>query len=187
MKKLLIPAILVLALLTASCGRKSNDTISPSPSVSPMATAAVSTLSPSAADGQPDDANAPGATGVTGAAGQTDKGGYTIDENTDTSTGSDNSRQTDSVSIINGSSTAFYAVYLTTTANGNPGENIIGDSPLGEGEEITLPFANAPSEMLTVIVEDENGIQYSAGGISLANGLTIELSLNGGVLEAIVY
>ena len=182
-KKLLIPTILIFTLLTASCGKKADNSATPSPSASPAATATASTSSPSAVAGQT--TNAPD---VTGTPEQTDNSGYTIDgdANTNNETDQSSNRQTDSVSIINGSSTAFYAVYLTTTANGNPGENIIGDTPLSEGEEIVLPFANAPSELLTVIVEDENGIQYSAGGISLANGLTIELHLEGGVLEAIV-
>ena len=185
MKKLLIPTILSLALLTASCGKKADKSPSPSPSVSPRATA--SATSPSPTSGNTDN---PDANGTTAAPEQTSGSGYTVDGDDSTTNAPDNSNSSssghsDSVSIINSSSITFYAVYLSASSNGNPGENIIGDTPLGEGEEIVLPFANAP-DMLTIIVEDENGIQYSAGGVSLANGMTIELRLNGGTLEAIV-
>ena len=179
MKKLIIPAVLITALLISSCGKgKDANTPSPSPSALPKPTFLLLGETPSSA--------------VNGGENNTDNPDSSVQEggnsNTVSNSGeSDSNGQADSVSIINGSSTAFYAVYLTTSTGGNPGENIIGDTPLSEGEEIMLPFANAPSESLTIIVEDENGIQYSAGGVSLANGLTIELYLNDGVLEAVVY
>ena len=184
MKKLLIPAVLIAALLISSCGKTKNPAPSPLPSTSPGATSSAATLSPS---GQPAGAsNIPGESDAPNQESSSDNE-YSTVENNDSQSGQESSGQSDSVSIINGSSTAFYAVYLTTTAGGNPGENIIGDTPLGEGEEIVLPFANAPEESLTIIVEDENGIQYSAGGINLSNGLSIELHLDGGTLIATVH
>ena len=175
MKKLIIPAVLITALLISSCGKDKGAKPSPSPSATPGPTFILLGETPSSEIGEntvnPDNP-----------ADSTQENGGTAGKDTSNSGG-----QTDRVSIINGSQTTFYAVYLTTSAGGNPGENIIGDTPLGEGEEIELPFANAPSESLTVIVEDENGIRYSAGGVNLANGLTIELHLEGGVLNAYVY
>ena len=176
MKKIIIPAVLITALLISSCGKGKGDKPSPSPDATPGSTFILLGETPSGdMDGGEDSQSNPDGTE------------QNTDRNSTTNTDPDKSGQAESVSIINGSSTAFHAVYLTTSANGNPGENIIGDTPLGEGEEIELPFANAPSESLTVIVEDENGIRYSAGGVSLANGLTIELHLEGGVLSAYVY
>ena len=186
MKKLIIPAVLTAALLISSCGKGGNTTPSPSPVASPSSTFILLGETPSGEIG--DYANNPDSTA--GAEQESESGtdnesGSITDENSGTSASGYST--SDSVSIINSSSTAFYAVYLSTSSGGNPGENIIGDTPLGEGEEIDLPFANAPSESLTVIVEDENGIRYSAGGVNLSNGLTIELHLEGGVLNAIVY
>ena len=179
MKKFIIPAVLITALLISSCGK--GKAIKPVPSSTALPKATFLTLGETPSSDLDADANNP--SNPDGSAQETDAA-HTSDGNSGTNSGSS---QSDSVSIINGSSTPFYAVYLSTSSNGNPGENIIGDTPLGEGEEIDLPFANAPSESLTVIVEDENGIRYSAGGINLANGLTIELHLEGGSLQAIVY
>ena len=178
MKKFIIPAVLITALLISSCGKGKDGDSSKSPDASPKSTFLVLGETPSSGvdgdidnpeqSGDPEQENGAGSTPGTGSA-------------------NNGKSHSNSVSIINGSSTSFHAVYLTTSANGNPGENIIGDTPLDEGEEIVLQFANAPSESLTIIVEDENGIRYSAGGVNLANGLTIELHLEGGVLSAYVY
>ena len=172
MKKLIIPAVLITALLISSCGKGTDSKPSPSPAASPKSTFLILGETPSSESG----AN-------TGNSGSEQNGNSTSNGNSNTS----GRAHSESVSIINGSQTTFYAVYLATSADGNPGENIIGDTPLREGEEIELPFANAPSESLTVIAEDENGIRYSAGGVNLANGLTIELHLENGVLHAYVY
>ena len=180
MKKLIIPAVLISALLISSCGKGKDAKPSPSPAASPKSTFILLGETPSSDAGT--DANNPANPNS-----DTQSDGSSVSDSRNESASNSNSSQSDSVSIINGSSTTFYAVYLSTSSGGNPGENIIGDTPLGEGQEINLPFANAPSESLTVIVEDENGIRYSAGGVSLANGLTIELHLDGGVLNAYVY
>lgn len=161
MKKIIIPILIISAvLLTASCGKKK---AAPAPSVSPSFVV----VTPSAT-------SAPDKAKNAAKESKTDK--------TDTA----NTAQSGSISIINGTSEAFYAVHISSSNLGNLGENIIGDSPLGEGEEISLPFENASSDEMTITVEDESGRQYSVGGIYLTNGLSVELRLENGELTAII-
>ncbi len=184
MKKFIIPVMLIGALLMTSCGKgseKNKPSVSGAPS--PINRTVTETAKPEPSSELPGQ-SAQDKTAEKEPSGENelDEG---IGEEARTEEENGDSAEVDSVSIINGSSIPFYAVYLSTSSDGNPGENIIGDTPLGEGEEVVLPFANAP-EKITVIAEDENGIQYSAEGVSLANGMTIELRLNGSTLEAVV-
>ena len=183
MKKYIVPALLIAVTLISSCGKDK----APAPTPTPEAAAATRAPSKKPVEteiviDESENYNTEDKSGESepeddAAEKDADEGG-SAEEST-------NDNSNDSISIINGSSTEFYAIYLSSSADGNPGENIIGDSPLGEGEEITLPFANAPEEALTIIVEDANGIQYSTGGINLSNGLAVELRLNNGRLEAV--
>ena len=184
MKKYIVPALLIAVTLISSCGKDK------APASTPTPEAAAATRAPSKKPveteiviDESENYNTEDKSGESerendAAEKDADEGGSAEESTNDNSSN-------DSISIINGSSTEFYAIYLSSSADGNPGENIIGDSPLGEGEEITLPFANAPEEALTIIVEDANGIQYSTGGINLSNGLAVELRLNNGRLEAV--
>ncbi len=188
MKKLIIPAVLTAAILISSCGNGKSPAVSPTETA--KTTDAVTATDAASANAPAKDTEAPQFTETPDTSvdpGTADTDGTDAVNGGDTEAANDNQSDSDSqsVSIINGSSVPFYAVYLSTSSDGNPGENILGDTPLGEGEEIVLPFANAP-ENLNVIVEDKDGIQYSASGISLENGMAIELRLNGGSLEALV-
>lgn len=161
MKKIIISVILITASLSlTACGKKTAAP-SPRPSATPSATVSV-TAAPQKSD--------------------TRDSAKTEERSSENAAAA----QHESISIINGSSETFYAIYLSDSAAGGLGENIIGDTPLYEGEEIVLPFTGASQEEMTIIAEDEGGVRYSAGGIYLANGLTVELRLENGTLQAIV-
>lgn len=88
--------------------------------------------------------------------------------------------------IINGSSTDLYGIYLSENTEGNPGENIIGGSVLGEGEEIEFSFADITQNALYITIEDADGNQISSNEpLTIKDGLIIELRLTNGELEII--
>ena len=88
--------------------------------------------------------------------------------------------------IINGMSAPIYGLYLTASKEGNPGENILGDTPLGEGEEIGIPYVYDKSDKLYIIIEDEVGNTTATDAFTLEDGLNIELRDVDGKLEAVV-
>ncbi|MCD8390554.1 MAG: hypothetical protein LUD03_01780, partial [Firmicutes bacterium] len=100
---------------------------------------------------------------------------------------SNNEISSEEISIINGTSVDFYALYLSANTSGNLGENIINGSTFGEGEELILPYANLDtSQSLNLIVEDESGKRYIIEDFPISNGAVIEIRLNGNTLEAFV-
>lgn len=91
-----------------------------------------------------------------------------------------------SIYIINGSSIELYGIYLSENPTENPGENVIGGSVLGEGEEIEFPFHEIAQKNLIITVEDAEGNLYTADEpFTLQNGLSVELRLIDGVLSII--
>ncbi len=88
--------------------------------------------------------------------------------------------------IINGMSSPIYGLYLTASKEGNPGDNILGDTPLSEGEEIGIPYVYDSEEQLYIIIEDEGGNTTSTDAFTLEDGLNIELREEDGKLKAVV-
>ncbi len=179
MKKLILPVLLAASLLLAACSgtgaspMPSPTGASPSPAVSATPAAASATAAPeeSADESEAEDNRS------------TENGGENAGNASDVE--EDEPQVIENVSIINGSSDSFYGLYITDNRDGNPGENIIGDTPLGEGEEIELPYIKSDSKELYFIVEDEEGVMYTSNAVSLAGIGNVELRLNNGSLEAI--
>ena len=95
-------------------------------------------------------------------------------------------QEAQTIYIINGMSAPIYGLYLTANKEGNPGENILGDTPLAEGEEIGIPYVYDLEDKLYIIIEDENGNTTATDSFTLEDGLNIELRSSDGKLEAVV-